>query len=41
MFAKIGQVERIADQSTGRGGDDDLIGGGQGGDDRWTRRRDP
>ena len=29
MFAKIGQFKRIADQATGRGGDDDLVGGGQ------------
>ena len=29
MFAEIGQFKRIADQSTGRGGDDNLIGGGQ------------
>ena len=29
MFAKIGQFKRVADQAAGRGGDDDLIGGGQ------------
>ena len=29
MFAKIGQFKRVADQATGRGGDDDLVGGGQ------------
>ena len=29
MFAKIGQSKRIADQSPGRGGDDNLVGGGQ------------
>ena len=29
MFAQIGQFKRIADQSTGRGGDDNLVGGGQ------------
>ena len=28
-FAKMSQFKRVADQSTGRGGDDDLIGGGQ------------
>ena len=29
MFAEIGQFERVADQATGRGSDDDLVGGGQ------------
>ena len=29
MFAEIGQFKRAADQATGRGGDDDLVGGGQ------------
>ncbi len=29
LFAEIGQFKRIADQPTGRGGDDNLIGGGQ------------
>ena len=29
MFAKIGQFKRIADQATGRGGDDNLIHGSQ------------
>jgi hypothetical protein len=27
-FAKIGQFERVADQAAGRGGDDNLAGGG-------------
>jgi hypothetical protein len=29
VFAKVGQFKRIAGQSTGRGSDDDLVGGGQ------------
>ncbi len=29
MFAKIGQFKRTANQSTGRGGDDNLVGDGQ------------
>ena len=29
VFAKIAQFKGIADQAAGRGGDDDLVGGGQ------------
>jgi hypothetical protein len=29
MLAKIGQFKGIADQAAGRGGDDNLVGGGQ------------
>ena len=29
VFAQIGQFKRVADQATGRGGDDNLVGGGQ------------
>ena len=29
MFAKIRQFKRVAHQAAGRGGDDNLIGGGQ------------
>ena len=29
VFAEIDQFKRIANQSTGRGGDDDLVGRGQ------------